>query len=136
MIGLRCCFIGFVAFAAGCASMHESPDFQRHRESRLTVPQERPDVIYFDAKISPTYPDQDPAAEAKRMEWLQAWLDFRNLCPNGYEIKERRAFRFEESNPGRFDLRYEVGCAAAAAAATSRLTSVGRRGVGQRHVHQ
>jgi hypothetical protein len=102
--------------AAGCASMHESPDFERHRESRLTVPYERDDVLYFDVKLSPSLPDGDPAAEAKRMEWLQAWLDFRSLCPNGYEIAERRPFRFEEMNPGRFDLRYEVTCTTATAA--------------------
>ena len=110
MIVTRSFVIVLVLAAAGCASSLDSPDYERHNSSRLTVPYERQDVIYFDVKVSPTYPRNDEAAEATRMEWLQAWLDFKNLCPNGHEVVERREFRFEELNAGRYDLRYEVAC--------------------------
>ncbi|UCG71642.1 MAG: hypothetical protein JSV45_10255 [Chromatiales bacterium] len=115
MIAARVLVPGIALAIAGCAGMHESPDFERHSASQLSVPYERDDVVYFDVKLSPTYPDGDAAAEQKRMEWLQAWLDFKGLCPNGYEIVERRKFRFEELNAGRYDLRYEVACTPGAA---------------------
>lgn len=107
------------ALLAACASMHESPDFERHRETRLTVPYDRNDVIYFDARFSPSYPDNNPAAEAKRMEWLQVWLDTKSMCAEGYEIVDRRPFRFEESNPGLYDIRYEVACTVSPPAASA-----------------
>jgi hypothetical protein len=110
MIGKLYLLVAGVLVLSGCASSLESPDYERHNSSRLTVPYERDDVIYFDVKVSPTYPRNDEGAEAKRMEWLQAWLDFKNLCPSGYEIVDRREFRFEELNAGRYDLRYEVAC--------------------------
>lgn len=110
MIAMRVFLVAGVLAATGCASSLESPDYERHNSSRLTVPYEREDVIYFDVKVSPTYPRKSEAAEATRMEWLQAWLDFKNLCPGGYEIVERREFLFEELNAGQYDLRYEVAC--------------------------
>jgi hypothetical protein len=115
MIKGRSLCLGLALALAGCAGMHDSPDFERHSNSQLTVPHERDDVVYFDVKLSANYPDRDAAAEAKRMEWLQAWLDFKGLCPNGYEIVNRREFRFEELNAGRYDLRYEVACTTEAA---------------------
>ena len=117
---VRAIGLGLALVAAGCASFDESPDFERHTESRLTVPYERDDVVYFDVKLSPNLPDGDAAAEAKRMEWLQTWLDLRKLCPNGYEIVSRRPFRFEEMNAGRYDLRYEVACSPAPATEPAR----------------
>lgn len=101
---------GLLLVIAGCAGMEQSPDFERHNESRLTVPYDREDVVYFDVKLSANYPDNNPAAEAKRMEWLQTWLDLKSLCPGGFNVVQRRPFRFEEMNPGRYDLRYEVAC--------------------------
>ena len=115
MIAMRVFILAGLLAATGCASSLESPDYERHNSSRLSVPFERDDVIYFDVKLSPNVPDNDPVAEEKRMEWLQAWLDFKNLCPNGYEIKDKREFRFEELNAGRYDLRYEVACTMAPA---------------------
>jgi hypothetical protein len=104
-------FVCLAAIAcAGCAANRDSPDFERHRETRLTVPYERNDVVYYDAKFTPEFPDDNAAAEAKRMEWLEVWLDTKSMCADGYEIVERRAFRFEESNPGRYDVRYEIAC--------------------------
>jgi len=98
------------AVLAGCASFNESPDFVRHRYSQLTEPFERNDVVYFDATFDPNYPDGDPAAEAKRMEWLSGWLAQRKMCPDGYEILKRRPFEMLENNPARYDIRYEVKC--------------------------
>lgn len=115
MIAGRSLFAVLALAVAGCADIHKSPDFERHNESRLTVPYDRDDVVYFDVKLSPTNPDANPVAEEKRMEWLQTWLDLKSLCPNGFEIVNRRPFRFEEMNAGRYDLRYEVACQVAAA---------------------
>jgi len=93
-----------------CESIHESPDFDRHRYSQLTEPFERNDVVYFDVTFDPNYPDGDSAAEAKRMEWLSAWLNQRKMCLDGYEILQRRPFELLENNPARHDIRYEVKC--------------------------
>ncbi len=96
--------------AAACSTIPESRDFERHRFSALTIPYDKPDVLYFDVRLSADVPDNDPAAEARRMEWLQGWLAARGLCDKGYEILQRRKFRYEEDNPGHYDLRYEVRC--------------------------
>jgi len=93
-----------------CESMHESPAFERHRYSQLTEPFERNDVIFFDVTFDPNFPDGDPAAEAKRMEWLTGWLNQRKMCLDGYEILKRRPFDMLENNPARHDIRYEVKC--------------------------
>ena len=98
-------------FLASCAAMHESPDFERHRLSQLTIPADRNDVFFFDVTINTQYPPDDPAAEEQRMKWHTAWLDVRDMCPGGFEIVQRREFGFLEHNPARFDLRYEVKCA-------------------------
>ena len=95
---------------ASCASMHESKDFERHRNSQLEVPYDRDDVFYFDASFTAQYPDDDGAAEAVRLEWLAQWLDQRSLCPDGFEVVTRRPFEFLEHNPARHDVRYEVKC--------------------------
>jgi hypothetical protein len=94
----------------GCASIHESPDFVRHRYSQLTEPYDRSDVVYFDVMFDPSYPDGDPVAEKKRMEWLSDWLKQVHMCPDGYEIVKRRPFDMLENNPARYDIRYEVKC--------------------------
>lgn len=100
-----------LALAAGaCASMHESEDYLRHRDSQLVMPLDGGPEFYFDARLSPSLPADDPAAEARRIGWLEGWLRLRKLCADGYDILERRPFRFEESNPGRFDLRYVLRC--------------------------
>lgn len=101
-----------VAGLAACSSLHESPDFERHRYSQLSEPFDRNDVVYFDVTFDPNYPDGDPAAEAKRMEWLSSWLEQRKMCLDGYEILRRRQFDMLESNPARHDIRYEVKCRA------------------------
>jgi len=98
------------ALVVGCASLHESPDFVRHRHSQLTEPYDRSDVVYFDAMFDLNYPDDDPVAEAKRMEWLSDWLEQIHMCPDGYEIVKRRPFDMLENNPARYDIRYEVKC--------------------------
>lgn len=105
--------VGLLALA-GCTDIHQSQDFERHRNSQLVLPYDRPGVIYFDALLSPAYPDGDPAAEAQRMAWLAQWLELRKLCPAGYDVLARRPFDFLEDNPAHFDIRYEVACRAAA----------------------
>jgi hypothetical protein len=100
-----------LAGSVGCSkSIHDSKDFYRHSLSQLSVPREGGDYIWFDVKLTPEYPDNNPYAEDKRMEWLQGWLEVRKLCKNGYEILERREFEFLEHNPARYDLRYKVQC--------------------------
>ena len=95
---------------AACSSLHESKDFERHRWSQIEVPYDRKDVIFFDVTISPQFPADDPAAEASRMEWLDQWMEQRSLCPAGHEVINKRPFDFQEDNPARHDLRYEVKC--------------------------
>jgi hypothetical protein len=99
------------ALVVGCgSSIHDSKDFVRHSLSQLSKPTGGGDFMWFDVKLTPEYPNDNPIAEEKRMEWLQDWLEVRKLCANGYEILERRPFDFLEHNPGQYDLRYKVQC--------------------------
>lgn len=100
------------ALLTACASFHESPDFERHRLSQLSEPFDRNDVVYFDVTFSANYPDDDSAAEAQRMQWLQQWLEQRKMCLDGHEVLKRRPFDMFENNPARYDIRYEVKCLA------------------------
>jgi PBP1b-binding outer membrane lipoprotein LpoB len=108
--GIRASLPVLALLFVGCASLNESPDFVRHRYSQLTEPYDRSDVVYFDVMFDPSYPDNDSAAEAKRMEWLSDWLEKIHMCPDGYEIVTRRPFDMLENNPARYDIRYEVKC--------------------------
>jgi len=103
----------FVALVlvSGCAEIHKSADYERHRYSQFVVPYDRNDVMYFDATINVEFPD-DEAGEAKRMEWLRAWLGQRNMCADNFEIVDRRPFEAMENNPAQHDIRYEVKCGA------------------------
>lgn len=96
--------------AGGCMSIHDSPDFERHQYSQVVEPYDRKDVLYFDATFSAQFPDDDPAAEQLRMEWLEGWLELRKICPQGYEIVTRREFGDLENNPAHHDIRYEFTC--------------------------
>jgi hypothetical protein len=95
---------------SGCVTVHQSEDFARHTHSQLSSPLDQGDYFWFDVETTPELPDQSEAAEARRMEWLGAWLATRKLCTAGYEIDERRSFEFLEHNPARYDLRYKVRC--------------------------
>jgi hypothetical protein len=99
-----------IVMLVSCDSIHESPDFVRHQYSRVMTPYDRTDVIYFDVKFDPSYPENNEAAEAVRMEWLAAWLEARNMCVYGFDIVKRRPFDAMEDNPARYDSRYEVAC--------------------------
>ena len=102
---------GVLLVVTGCSkSIHESKDYYRHSLSQLSVPRDGGDFVWFDVKLSPEYPDSNPAAEEQRMEWLEDWLEVRQMCANGYEILERREFGFLEHNPAQYDLRYKVQC--------------------------
>jgi hypothetical protein len=43
----------------------------------------------FEARANLEYPENDPKAEATRMQWLEKALADKHLCPNGYTIKDR-----------------------------------------------
>jgi hypothetical protein len=51
------------------------------------------------------------------MAWLDSWLEVRKLCPDGYEILDRRPFETLDYNPAHHDLRYELRCKSAGPAA-------------------
>ena len=101
-------------------SMSNSADYDRHRMSRLMMPMDgvgSQDTMIFEATISPSFPADDPAAEKQRMAWLNSWLEVRKLCPDGYEILDRRPFDTLDYNPAHHDLRYELRCKSADPAA-------------------
>ncbi len=60
------------------------------------------------------YPEDNPVAEEVRMEWLQAWLEQRKMCADGYDIESQRPLDPMEYNPGQYDRRYVVKCKLAA----------------------
>jgi hypothetical protein len=99
--------------AAGCAaSGPKTTDFDRHRYSQLAQPEGPAGPVFFDVTFSADYPRDDPAAEAARLAWLEAWLKLRRLCPAGFDVVSRRAFDYLEDNPARHDERWEVACRA------------------------
>jgi len=102
---------------AGCAAdvLDKSADFDRHRNSRLVQPFDKPDKIYFDVRFSPEYPADDAAAEAARMAWLDAWLAQRRLCTSGHEVAARRPFDYLEDNPAGYQQRWDIRCVVPAA---------------------
>jgi hypothetical protein len=100
-----------ISLLYGCGNIYESADFKRHQFSQFVTPYDRNDVMYFDATFNAQFPDNDETAEEVRMEWLTAWLEQRNMCPEGFEIVTRREFELLENNPARHDIRYEVKCA-------------------------
>ncbi len=111
MINSRCTMIFALALVlGGCAQMHDSTDYERHANSRISTPLAGGDFIWYDVKLTPALPLDNDQAERERMVWLQAWLAQRNLCPSGYEIEERRPFEFLEHNPAQMDVRYKVRC--------------------------
>jgi hypothetical protein len=105
-IGLCLVMLGLAA----CGSIHESPDFARHSLSQMSEPSEGGDYLWFDVMLTPEHPGGNENAEAMRMQWLEAWLEVRKICGDGYVILERREFDFLEHNPGRYDLRYKIQC--------------------------
>ncbi|MBL8200819.1 MAG: hypothetical protein JNK40_07595 [Chromatiales bacterium] len=114
-------FIGLAAatlvLLAGCAAdvLDKSADFDRHRNSRIVQPFDKPDTIYFDVRFGPDFPEGDPAAEEARMTWLQAWLEQRRLCTSGHEVAARRPFDYLEDNPAGYQQRWEIRCVVPAA---------------------
>lgn len=100
-----------VLFAlTGCDALHDSRDYERHSNSRISKPLSGGDFFWFDVRLTPAMPLESEQAEQQRQVWLQTWLVQRKLCPAGYEILERRPFEFLEHNPERLDLRYKVRC--------------------------
>jgi len=95
---------------AGCEQLHESADYERHTQSRISQPLSGGDFYWFDVKLTPAMPLENETAEQQRQVWLQTWLQQRKLCPAGYEVLERRPFEFQEHNPERLDIRYKVRC--------------------------
>jgi len=101
-------------------SMSNSADYDRHRMSRLVMPMDgvgSQDTMIFEATISPSLPADDSSAEEQRMAWLDSCLEVRKLCPDGYEILDRRPFDTLDYNPAHHDLRYELRCKSAGPAA-------------------
>ncbi len=45
----------------------------------------------YKAAADAAYPEDSESAEAKRHQWLERYLADNGLCPNGYEITQRRA---------------------------------------------
>lgn len=100
-----------MALLAGCTAFDTPETYDRHRMSDITMPRDGGgDNFYFDVSISAEFPDNDAAAEAARMKWLAEWLEFRHMCPTGYEILKKRKFDYMEDNPAHRDLRYEARC--------------------------
>jgi hypothetical protein len=69
-----------VLVAAGCAGK-EPPLTQFDHVSK--------NDFTFEARADLEYPEDDPKAEATRMDWLNKALADRHLCPNGYTITDR-----------------------------------------------
>jgi hypothetical protein len=85
-------------------------DYERHSNSQMEISRTDESMLVFEAKTGAAFPESSKAAEAKRMEWLQSWLDRGGYCPDGHEIVSRRKVEPGEINFYDMDLRYEVRC--------------------------
>lgn len=102
----------------GCTAFDTPDTYNRHRLSDITLPRApageaadgSTDIFFFDVTVTAEFPDNSAAAEAERMQWLEEWLEQRNMCASGHEIVKKRRFDYMEDNPARRDLRYEVRC--------------------------
>jgi len=100
-----------LTWLSGCVFEERSRgDFERHNLSLLEVSRRDSSVLVFEAKAGAAYPENSATAEAKRMSWLQSWLDRQGFCPDGYEITSRSKIEFGEVNFHDMDLRYELQC--------------------------
>lgn len=96
---------------SGCAMERKSrADFDRHQNSLLRTSYQDSSMLVFEARAGAAYPADSEAAEAVRMEWLQAWLDVQRLCPAGYEIISREPITAGQPNFHDMDLRYLLKC--------------------------
>lgn len=109
VIGWSLSFL-LLGLGAGCDTMHDRADYQRHTMSDLREDWRRPGVILFEADASSMYPADSAEAEAVRMEWLAAWMKRSGFCPAGWTILSRTAIDPSEVHARRHDLRYEVEC--------------------------
>jgi len=110
---LLCLFAGL----AGCTAMEDRADYHRHSMSDLREDWQRPGIFLFEASTSSLYPADSAEAEAKRMEWLAGWMKRLVYCPSGWEVLGRAPVPPQEQRGARHDLRYDVRCVAAPAAA-------------------
>jgi hypothetical protein len=77
LVATRLVVWGLALVVAGCAS-DEPPvtTFKALSKNEFT----------FEARADMAYPENDPDAEATRMEWLKQALDDRQMCRDGYNI--------------------------------------------------
>jgi hypothetical protein len=97
--------------AGGCAAIADKSDYHRHSMSELREDRRSPGILLFEASSSPQFPADSDAAEAARMEWLEAWMKRMGHCPDGWEILSRSKIDPGEVHARRRDLRYRLKCA-------------------------
>jgi len=108
---LYCVALALAALFAGCALEEKSRgDFERHNQSILRDSYAEPGMLVFEAKAGAAFPADSQSAEALRMQWLDAWLVQRKLCPNGHEVQSRELIGVGEPNFHDMDLRYLIRC--------------------------
>lgn len=109
MLRLESCVLVVLAVLAqaGCVSGKSLQD--RHSMSRLWASPDGRD-IFFEASVGPDYPLDSAAAEAERENWMRQWLERERLCPDGFEIIDRRQIGSALDNPYHHDLRYTLRC--------------------------
>ncbi len=108
---LYCVALALAAVLAGCALEEKSRgDFERHNQSILRDSYAEPGMLVFEAKAGAAFPADSKSAEALRMQWLDAWLVQRKLCPNGHEVQSRELIGVGEPNFHDMDLRYLIRC--------------------------
>ncbi len=116
---LYCAVLALTALSAGCAIEEKSRgDFERHNQSILRDSYTEPGMLMFEAKAGAAFPADSQSAEALRMQWLDAWLVQRKLCPYGREVVSRELIGVGEPNFHDMDLRYRIRCTDATAETT------------------
>lgn len=109
---LFCLAFALAAVLAGCVMEERSRgDFERHNQSILRDSYAEPGMLVFEAKAGAAFPADSQSAEDLRMQWLDAWLAQRKLCPNGHEVISREPIGAGEPNFHDMDLRYRIRCA-------------------------
>lgn len=102
-------FLGILMLASllgGCASTTGERPGDDERYTKL-IP--LPNGFRYIAAVDERYPEDGNQAESLRMEWLEEFIEDRELCPQGFVITERRPDRGRTPINGSLDHIYYTG---------------------------
>lgn len=77
-------------FAAAAAALSLAACASQDRAALTEFEPLEAGAFRYEATSGPAYPLDSPTAEAERIRWLERYLADNALCPDGYQITERK----------------------------------------------